>query len=278
MTCDQFLRAIDAYLDDELPIMEILRVHGHLISCPVCRRVMGSENTLYSLLADEASRDHPPAALAERIIQGVTAEEKLAPSGRPPGPRLGLLAVLSAVVVAVALIGFLLAAQGIPGHGETTDLIPFAAEVAAKHMLYRDGWGGALEIRTSDSSEVTRWAERHAGMSLKLPDLDQAGMRLLGGRVTSLGDAPAVYLLYDGRGRRVSLFVTSSVPSANHGGSSTVVDGVKLSTSTLRRVALVWWEEEDEGRLYAAASTGDPSALQQFVLLCARGGQAVKSD
>ncbi len=39
MTCDEFLRAIDAYLDDELSVMDILRAQGHLVACEFCHRV-----------------------------------------------------------------------------------------------------------------------------------------------------------------------------------------------------------------------------------------------
>jgi len=75
MTCDEFLGAIDAYFDDELSIMDILRVHRHLLSCEGCHRVMGSEATLHSLLAADAARDQPPGSLRKRIIRRVAAQE-----------------------------------------------------------------------------------------------------------------------------------------------------------------------------------------------------------
>src|SRR5919197_2666876 len=85
MTCNSFVRAIDAYLDDELPVMDILRLYGHLLSCGHCHRVMGSEAALHSLLAEEAARDQPSGALRERILQRVAAEEQVGPSGTPAG-------------------------------------------------------------------------------------------------------------------------------------------------------------------------------------------------
>ena len=104
------------------------------------------------------------------------------------------------------------------------------------------------------------------------------GGQLVGGRVSSLADAPAAYLLYDWGGHRISLFVTRTVSDGRRGGSERPADGVELSTAALRGVALAWWEEEDEGQLYAAASTGDPSRLRQFALLCMRGGQPGTPD
>lgn len=75
MICDEFVRSIDAYLDDELSVMDILRAHGHVLSCEFCHRVLGAEATLHSLLAGDAIRDQPPWALRDRIIRRVAEEE-----------------------------------------------------------------------------------------------------------------------------------------------------------------------------------------------------------
>jgi anti-sigma factor RsiW len=278
MTCDEFLRAIDAYLDDELSVMDILRVHGHLLSCELCRRVMGSEATLHSVLADDAARLQPPGSLRERILERVAIQ---AGAGAPGAPserrsRIGPLISLSAVLAAALLVGLLLLVPSILGRGGRTALTPLAAELAAKHLLYSGGEGTALEMRTSESSRMTDWLEPRIGLSLKLPPLDRPDDRLVGGRVSTIADTPAAYVLYELAGRRISLFVTRPMPGGTRGVSEKIIDGAELYTAALRGVALAWWEDEDEGRLYAAASTGDPAELRQFALLCIRSRQAVK--
>ena len=96
MTCDEFLATIDAYLDDALSIMDILRVHRHLLSCECCYRVMGSEATLHSLLADDAARDQPPGSLRERITLRVAAEERARSKARArPEPFASRSAILA---------------------------------------------------------------------------------------------------------------------------------------------------------------------------------------
>ncbi len=270
MTCDELVRAIDAYLDDELPIIDILRVHGHLVSCERCHRVMGSEATLHALLSSDAARDEAPESLRERILRRVAAEA-VERSGTPTEARSrpGAFASFSALVVAALLIGLLLMGPWTPRSREPADLVPLAAEVAAKHLLYASAQGPGLEMTTSDASEMARWLERRAGWSLKLPRLDRTDGRLIGARVSSLADNAAVYLLYEWGGRHLSLFVTG----ANRGGAEKAVDDVSLHTAALRGVALAWWEEEDEGLLYAAASTGDLGALREFAFLCTQGAK-----
>jgi mycothiol system anti-sigma-R factor len=279
MTCEEFVRAIDAYLDDQLSIMDILRMHGHLVSCEMCHRVMGSEAMLHALLTNDAAQDQPPESLRERILRRVVAEEVEGASRRfETRSRPGAFAAFSALFASALLVGLFFVVPWMPGNREREDLVPLAAEVAAKHLLYTSTQAPALEMRTSDASEMARWLGRRAGLSLKLPDLDRTDGRLVGARVSSLADGPAVYLLYEWGGRHLSLFVTRPLLGANRGGAEEVVDDIALRTATLRGVVLAWWEEEDEGRLYAAAFTGDPSALRKFASLCIRTGQPAKPD
>lgn len=278
MTCEEFVRAIDPYLDDELSIMEILRVHGHLVSCELCHRVMGSEATLHNLLTKDAARDQPPESLRERILRAVVAEDVEGASRRSEAQsRPGAFASFSALLTAGLLVGLLVVVPWMPGSKEPEDLMPLAAEVAAKHLLYGVPLHAALELRTSDASEMARWLQRRAGLSLKLPDLDRANGRLIGARVSSLADEPAVYLLYEWGGRYLSLFVTRPAAGANRGAEKVAGDN-DLHTAELRGVILAWWEEEDENQLYAAALTGDAAALREFAHLCIRGGQETKLE
>ncbi len=95
--------------------------------------------------------------------------------------------------------------------------------------------------------------------------------RLVGGRISSLADAPAAYALYDRSGQFISLFVTRRVPFARRGWIERHVDGAELYLASLRGVALIWWEEMPADRLHAAASAGDEDAL-------VKGGQSRHAD
>jgi mycothiol system anti-sigma-R factor len=67
MTCQEALASLDPYLDEELSMLEILRVEHHLEQCDACRQVRDSEANLHALLAADAVCDAPPAGLRERI-------------------------------------------------------------------------------------------------------------------------------------------------------------------------------------------------------------------
>lgn len=264
MTCQELLRAIDAYLDGELSVMETLRMQGHLIFCEPCRKLVESEALLHSLVSTDAIRDQAPAQLRERILQRVAAPPPPLPASRL-GPWRSTIPRVS--LAAVAILALLLGVLMLPGVRGPVDLQPLAAELASKHLLYAHA-GTALEMTTSEAPRMAAWLERRLGFSVKLPLLARPGERLVGGRVSSVADAPAAYLLYERNGRRISLLIMQPPPLARRGGVKQVVEGVELYTTALRGIALVWWEDAE--RFYAAASTAGMKDVLEFALRCVR--------
>ena len=87
MRCDEFLEAIDTYLDDELSIVDSFRMHGHLLLCGRCRQAIGSEATLRALLVKDGMADHPSGSLRERIIQQIRRAHTDPDDFSSPDPR-----------------------------------------------------------------------------------------------------------------------------------------------------------------------------------------------
>jgi len=274
MTCHEFTRAIDPYLDDELSVMEILRMQRHMLSCEACRLVIGSEAALHGLLRRDAVGEEPPAPLRERIVARVRAED----SRSEPRPYRRPFGSLGTMLTGAGVIGLLLVASLITASQGPADLSPLAAELAAKHVLYSVGARAELEVHTADTAEMTEWMGRRMGLSGSLPRLEHANERLLGGRVSTVADAPAAYLLYEVGGRRVSLFITRSLPATGRGVSRRVGEGIEVNGAELHGVTVLWWQDEEEGRFYAAASSRSAKALQHFAALCIRSDHAGKPE
>lgn len=124
-------------------------------------------------------------------------------------------------------------------------------------------------MTTSDGVRLAEWLERRVGFPVKAPAPLPSSARLVGGRVSSVSDAPAAYLLYEWDGRMLSLFVTAPQAGSRPERAERVVDGVELYAATLPGATLVWWR--DSGQLYTAVSTGSVAPLEEFAVLCARG-------
>src|SRR5262249_17190410 len=142
-----------------------------------------------------------------------------------------------------------------------------------KHLLYGEGHGGALELVTSEPTQMGAWFQGRLGFPVRLPAVARRPERLVGGRISSVADAPPAYPLYDRSGQPIPLVVPRRVPFARRGWTARHVDGAELYLASLRGVALIWWEEKQAARIYAAASSGDEDSLIEFALLCIKGGQ-----
>ena len=265
MTCDEVPRVIDAYLDGELSVAATMQAHEHFAVCETCRRVLESEAALHGLLV-QASRETAPADLRSNVLSGF-------PVGGDPRfhPARRVIVRLGIVSGFVGLVGLgWLATQRMGPHPMT----PLAAELASKHLLYGEGHGGALELVTSEPTKMGPWFQSRLGFPVGLPSVARRPERLVGGRISSVADAPAAYALYDRSGQSISLFVTRRVPFARRGWTERHVDGAELYFASLRGVVLIWWEEKRADRLYAAASGGNEEALVEFALLCIKGEQS----
>lgn len=269
MTCPECLRALDPYLDDQLPVMDTLRVQGHLLSCEPCRKAVESEALLRAAIRADMAADHAPAGLRERILRQACEAARDRPASRTVGrPGRAVAAALVAGVLSLLLL--------LRGTWGPAALSPLAAEVVAKHLLYAGSGADGLELATADAGRLAAWLERRLGFPVKLPLLARSGERLLGGRVTSLADYPAAYLLYERDGRRISLFVAVAAARGRGGGTREVLEAEEVYTTTLGPIALAWWEAGEH--LYAAASEAGVGEVREFARLCVlserRGGGA----
>ncbi len=269
MTCNEVPRVIDAYLDGELSVAATLQAHEHFALYENCRRILESEAALHGLLVQAARAEPVPAELRSQVLRSLPTVGARTHPARRLIARFGLVSGF----VGLAVVGWL-ATERLALHPMT----PLAAELASKHLLYGEGRGGALELVTSEPTKMGTWFQGRLGFPVHLPSVAKRPERLVGGRISSVADSPAAYVLYDRSGQSISLFVTRRVPFARRGWTERHVDGAEVYFASLRGVALIWWEEKRADRIYAAVSAGDENALVEFALLCIKGGQSRHAD
>ena len=268
MICKELTRYIDAYLDDELSVMENLRVQAHVVFCGECREIVKSEVRLRSLIEADALDDKAPEYLREKILQQI-GERPAQVATRPHGvftfrPRIFFAGLLAGA----ATLGMILALATYLFKGSPANVSPLVAEMVGKHQIYGQG-AGNLQIESSNAVEVASWLRQRLDFPVKLPQLARPGERLVGARVSSIADGQAAFLLYERDGRRISLYVFKAAPTHLLVGTPKSVAGVQFFTSTLEGYSAVWWE--DDGRYEAAISHGGINDLIEFGLLCVKG-------
>jgi anti-sigma factor RsiW len=266
MTCHDVLALIDPYLDDELGMLEMLRVDEHLAQCEACRRVRDAETDLHALLAADAVRDAPTARLCEHIAR--TTATSAAPRGLRSGRRVRAVraALVSAVGVALVLgVLFVVGSRGPAG--------PLTRDAMVWH-LHAEQTMADLELTTSDLSLITAWLGRRLGLRATFPAATQGGERVVGARVSSIASQQAAQLLYDGAGGRISLFITLRPFRPRDRGTEHFVEGEEVYLTMLEDVRVAWWSEGQH--LYVVAGRASEAELLDFAALCIR--LARKSD
>ena len=192
---------LHAYVDGQLPLEQVARVEAWLAAH-----------------ADDAEkvRDWQRQNAAINALYGGIAEETV-PEYLRPRPRTGYTTwrQLAAAVALLALGGGL----GWVGHGQFANTPQQQAQVQAQapiltravqaHNVYVVEVRHPVEVAASDEQHLVAWLSKRLAHKIKAPDLQPRGFALVGGRLLpGAGGAAAQFMYEDGRGRRLTLYIT----------------------------------------------------------------------
>jgi anti-sigma factor RsiW len=140
-------------------------------------------------------------------------------------------------------------------------------DAVSEHRASALASGAPLDITAASAARLERWIKGRLGLAVTLPSSGARGEALVGARVATVDGRAAAHIVYDGGGRRVSLFVTGRPPRRLPEESEHNVYGVDVYTTTLEATALGWWEDgrhlyltvmaanrEDDGDVLAMAA------------------------
>jgi anti-sigma factor RsiW len=115
---------------------------------------------------------------------------------------------------------------------------------ALVHTIYAGEVRHPVEVRAEEQAHLVAWLSKRLGMKVTAPNLEAAGLSLVGGRLLPDESGPAAALMYETRdGRRATLYWA---PDAIHEGK------VKLRSRREGNVAVFYWIDDECG--YAVAS------------------------
>lgn len=270
MICKELTKHIDPFLDDEISVLENLRVQAHLALCANCRAVVKSEVALRSLIEANALQDTAPDHLREKILREIGERSQPEPS-RPFGLfSLRRQLFFAGLIAGAVTVGLILSFAAYLFTGSRAGAQPLVAEMVGKHQIYSRHEEN-LHVKNSDSAEVGSWLDKRLDFPVRLPQLARPGEKLVGARISSIADEQAAYLLYEMAGRRISLYIFKAPRGGFPSGSPKLVAGAQFFTSTFEGVPVVWWDEQD--LYYTAISDSGVNDLIEFGLLCVKGKQ-----
>jgi mycothiol system anti-sigma-R factor len=188
LRCAGISRFVDTYLDQEFGDGDCAEFEQHLAECESCRAKVRVQSEWKKAIKAAAPREQAPAALRNKIQRSIARESNPMQSWRAWAVR-AMPAAAAVGLVATFLIS-------------KVQWSPVAADVVAKHQrnLPMEVAGG--------TDQVKQWYTGKVDFPVRPPQFRNVPAALLrGGRLASIGDKQAAYLLYEVNGNKVSVFV-----------------------------------------------------------------------
>ena len=207
MVCDSWKAKLDTYLDGELPEEETRAFDVHVRSCLSCAGETLNRVQMKRAVQLAGKRFTPSSEFRQRIQRSIAAKPQRS-------PRLAW--ILAPAVLAIILVGALTSAYLGTARSRRDHVY---SEIADLHVATLAS-SSPVDVISTDRHTVKPWFQGRIPFSFDLPELQNSGFSLLGGRVTYLDQTPGAQLIYQIRKHQISVFIfPENVPPGTLGQS-----------------------------------------------------------
>ena len=193
MVCESWKAKLDTYLDGEVPEQEMRTFDSHVRDCHSCSADALSCVQLKRAIQVAGRRFTPSVEFRKRMQQSIASKPR-------HSFRLGWMLAAAATVVLVA--GTLTTTY----LGNRSGRDQMFSEIADLHVATLAS-SSPVDVISTDRHTVKPWFQGRIPFAFNLPELQNSGFSLLGGRMTYLEQTPGAHLIYDVGKHHISVFV-----------------------------------------------------------------------
>ena len=194
MVCEYWKEQLDAYLDAEVPAEKIRTFDAHVGSCSSCAGDALARVQMKRALQSAGKRYAPSDAFRRRV------QRRIAPKAKRSLALRWMPA--AAAAAAILVVGILTSAY----QGTRSGRNRIFSEIADLHLATLAS-SAPVDVISTDRHTVKPWYQGKIPFAFNLPELQNSGFSLLGGRMTYLDQTPGAHLIYDARKHHISVFV-----------------------------------------------------------------------
>lgn len=252
--CGEVERFVDAYLDGEFATEDRVELERHLAGCSRCARLVRFQSQWRQAFRLAAPTPAMPAELEERVRVALARE----PAHGPPLRRRVVAATMRVWPVAAAAC-LALTIWGYRSYraAKANPEAPMFGDLITKHR--RD-----LPVEVAGSEEAVRaWFANKVDFAVRPPRFPNAVLR--GGRLATVGDREAAYLVYDRRGEKVTVLLFNPQGLPLEAPRRRVVGNKEVFLDTERGSSVVVYRDRDRDLGYAFTSDLDEDQMLQLV-------------
>jgi anti-sigma factor RsiW len=193
MVCESWRAKLDTYLDGEVPEEQMRSFDAHVRNCPSCSADALTRVQMKRAIQVAGKRYTPSAEFRKRMQQKIAAK---------PQRSLGLGWTLAATAAAIIVVGALTSVY----LGTRSGRNQVFSEIADLHVATLAS-SSPVDVISTDRHTVKPWFQGKIPFAFNLPELQNTGFSLLGGRMTYLDQTPGAHLIYDVGKHHISVFV-----------------------------------------------------------------------
>ena len=234
---------LHAYVDNELPAERRGDVEAWLAAHPddaervqSWRSMAEALHARYDSVADEAV---PRRLEIERLVRQ---------------PRQWIYGAVAATLLAFIAGG----GVGWVAHGAASApsaIQTFTLDAMDAHRLYVVEVRHPVEVPGSERAHLQQWLTKRCGWIVRAPELDAAGLKLVGGRLLPGPSGPASFLMYESAsGERFTIYA-----------SRAKVEKAQMRYTAAENSGAMYWS--DDGVVYAVSGPTDKDRLNQVARL-----------
>jgi anti-sigma factor RsiW len=190
---DNWTGKIAAYIDGELPAVEMKELDAHLRTCPACTADALQQVSLKRAVQSAGRRYTPSADFRQRVRQSI------APRPRRSAVWFWLPATAVLLLLVAGTLTFSNRAQHLAMQSTYSELADLHVTALASP--------NPVDVVSTDRHTVKPWFEGKIPFAFNLPDLQDPEVSLAGGRIAYLGQAPGAELIYHVRKHQISVFI-----------------------------------------------------------------------
>jgi anti-sigma factor RsiW len=231
---------LHAFIDDELPTERRADVEAWLATHPddavrvqSWRAMAEMLHARYDQVADEAV---PKRLELERLTQQ---------------PRSWIYGAVAAALVAFVAGG----SVGWFAHGASASpsaFQNFTGDALGAHRTYVVEVRHPVEVAANERAHLQQWLSKRVGYEIKAPELDAAGLKLVGGRLLPGPEAPAAFFMYESpSGERYTLYTSRA----------TKADVTQMRYASQDKDGAMFWADKGVG--YVVSGPTDKDRLNQ---------------
>src|ERR1700676_3744626 len=197
MVCESWKEKLDTYLDGEVPEQEMRTFDAHVRTCPSCAADALARVQMKRAIQVAGKRFTPSADFRKRMQQRVATKPKR-------NLNFGWMLAAAAVILVAGVLTTTYLETNSGRYLANRDHI--FSEIADLHVETLAS-SSPVDVVSTDRHTVKPWFQGKIPFAFNLPELQNSGFSLLGGRMTYLDQAPGAHLIYDVRKHHISVFV-----------------------------------------------------------------------